>query len=151
MKHHTLLTLGIALILPALPIIAAAQSTNGVSSAGPVPRNSAVSTVIPETKEARNARMAWWIDARYGMFIHWDISSVAGYEISWSRVGSKPLDITGNPAGYVEDPKYDNLYKKFDPEKFDAKVWVKLAKDAGMKYIVFTAKHHGGFCMWTRN
>ena len=92
--------------------------------------------------------MGWWIDARYGMFIHWDMSSVAGTEISWSRQATKPLDIGGNPAGYVEDPNYDNLYKKFDPEKFDAKAWVQLAKNAGMRYIVYTAKHHGGFCMW---
>ncbi len=93
-------------------------------------------------------RMDWWMEARYGMFIHWDMSSVAGTEISWSRKGSRPLDITGQPAGYVEDVVYDNLYKQFNPEKFNAKEWVKLAKDAGMKYMVFTAKHHGGFCMW---
>jgi alpha-L-fucosidase len=92
--------------------------------------------------------MSWWIDARYGMFIHWNMSSVAGREISWSRKGSRPLDNGQDPAGYVEDPVYDNLYKKFDPEKFDAKAWVQFAKDAGMKYVVFTAKHHDGFCMW---
>ena len=101
-----------------------------------------------ETPEQRDVRTAWWRDARFGMFIHWDMSSVAGTEISWSRKGSKPLDITGNPAGYVADPVYDNLYKRFDPEQFDAKAWVRLAKAAGMKYMVFTAKHHGGFCMW---
>jgi alpha-L-fucosidase len=100
------------------------------------------------TPEPSDARTAWWRDTRFGMFIHWDMSSVAGTEISWSRQGSKPLDITGDPAGYVADPVYDNLYKKFDPKKFDAKAWVRLAKAAGMKYIVFTAKHHGGFCMW---
>ena len=101
-----------------------------------------------ETQAQRDVRVAWWRDARFGMFIHWDMSSLAGTEISWSRKGSKPLDITGDPAGYVADPAYDQLYKKFDPEKFDAKAWVKLAKAAGMKYLVFTAKHHGGFCMW---
>lgn len=101
-----------------------------------------------ETKEERDKRMAWWLEARYGMFIHWDMSSLAGTEISWSRKATKPLDITGNKAGYVEDRAYDNLYKKFNPVKFDAKAWVKLAQDAGMKYMVFTAKHHGGFCMW---
>jgi alpha-L-fucosidase len=107
-----------------------------------------VATPLDETAAQREARTAWWRAARFGMFVHWDMSSVAGTEISWSRKGSKPLDITGNPAGYVEDPVYDNLYKKFDPEKFDANAWVGLAKSAGMKYIVFTAKHHGGFCMW---
>ena len=101
-----------------------------------------------ETVAQHDARTAWWRDARFGMFIHWDMSSVAGTEISWSRKATKPLDVTGDPAGYVEDPAYDHLYKQFDPEKFDAKAWVRLAKAAGMKYIVFTAKHHGGFCMW---
>lgn len=107
-----------------------------------------VSAEASETPAQRDARMEWWTDARFGMFIHWDMSSLAGTEISWSRKGSKPLDITGNPAGYVEDPVYDHLYKKFNPTNFNAKQWVKQAQDAGMKYIVFTAKHHGGFCMW---
>ena len=101
-----------------------------------------------ETSEQHDARTGWWRDARFGMFIHWDMSSVAGTEISWSRRGSKPLDIYGDAAGYVADPVYDNLYQKFDPENVDARAWVKLAQAAGMKYLVFTAKHHGGFCMW---
>lgn len=112
-----------------------------------------VTSTNKETTEQRDARIAWWRDARFGMFIHWDMSSVAGTEISWSRKGSKPLDIKGkaakgDDAGYVEDPVYDNLYKKFNPVKYDAKEWVKIAREAGMKYLVFTAKHHGGFCMW---
>ena len=93
-------------------------------------------------------RMKWWREARFGMFIHWDMSSVAGTEISWSRLGPKPLDIFKDPAGTGGDSIYDNLYKRFNPVKFNAKKWVAIAKDAGMKYIVFTAKHHGGFCMW---
>ena len=95
-----------------------------------------------------DARMQWWRAARFGMFVHWDMSSLAGTEISWSRKGSRPLDITGDTAGYVADPAYDNLYQKFNPAKFDAQAWVRLAQAAGMKYLVFTAKHHGGFCMW---
>ena len=106
------------------------------------------SSYKPEPKEQFEARTQWWREARYGMFIHWDMSSVAGTEISWSRKGSKPLDITGDPAGYVEDPAYDHLYQRFNPTNFDAKAWVKLASNSGMKYIVFTSKHHGGFCMW---
>jgi len=94
-------------------------------------------------------RLKWWREARFGMFIHWDMSSVAGTEISWSRLGPKPLDGSwGSPAGTGGDSIYDNLYKKFNPVKFDAKKWVEIAKNAGMKYVVFTAKHHGGFCMW---
>jgi alpha-L-fucosidase len=95
------------------------------------------------------ARMQWWRDARFGMFIHWDMSSVAGTEISWSRLGPKPLDGSwGSPAGTGGDSVYDNLYKRFNPAKFNAKEWVRIAKDAGMKYMVFTTKHHGGFAMW---
>ncbi len=95
------------------------------------------------------ARMQWWRDARFGMFIHWDMSSVAGTEISWSRLGPKPLDGSwGGPAGSGGDSVYDNLYKRFNPSKFDAREWVRIAKDAGMKYLVFTTKHHGGFSMW---
>ena len=92
--------------------------------------------------------MKWWTEARFGMFIHWDMSSIAGTEISWSRKGSKPLDIFGDPAGYVEDPVYDNLYKKFNPTQFRPDDWAKAAKNAGMKYVVFTSKHHGGFSMF---
>jgi len=92
--------------------------------------------------------LKWFTDLRFGMFIHWDMSSMLGTEISWSRGGTKPLDITGDPAGYVEDTLYDNLYKRFNPTKFNATKWVELAKAAGMKYIVFTTKHHGGFSNW---
>jgi len=99
-------------------------------------------------KDAESSRLQWWTEARFGMFIHWDMSSMAGTEISWSRKGSKPLDITGDPAGYVEDPVYDHLYTRFNPTKFSADEWAKLAKDAGMKYVVFTSKHHGGFAMF---
>lgn len=98
--------------------------------------------------DKENSNLKWFIDARFGMFIHWDMSSVLRTEISWSRKATKPLDITGDTAGYVEDSMYDNVYKKFNPTKFNATEWVRLAKKAGMKYIVFTAKHHGGFCMW---
>ncbi len=93
-------------------------------------------------------RIDWWRAAKLGMFIHWDPSSLAGTEISWSRKGSKPLDVTGDPAGYVEDPVYDHLYQKFNPVDFDADQWLQIARNGGAKYIVITAKHHDGFCMW---
>ena len=77
----------------------------------------------------------WWRDGRFGLFIHWGPSSLTGKEISWSRKG------TG-----IE--KYDNLYKEFNPVKFNAAEWVGVAQSAGMKYIVLTAKHHDGFMLW---
>jgi len=112
------------------------------------PHTPATGAQAVETPEQHDIRMAWWREARFGMFIHWDMSSLAGTEISWSRKASRPLDVDNAPAGYVEDPVYDHLYEKFNPTNFNAAEWVSLAKKAGMKYIVFTAKHHGGFCMW---
>ncbi|WP_125206231.1 alpha-L-fucosidase [Capsulimonas corticalis] len=86
--------------------------------------------------------MQWWRDARFGMFIHWGPISVMGQEISWSR---SPGPGGANPGG-IPAATYDNLYKQFNPTKFDAKAIVAMAKAAGMKYIVFTCKHHDGFC-----
>jgi alpha-L-fucosidase len=88
--------------------------------------------------------MQWWRDARFGMFIHWGPISVMGQEISWSR---SPGPGGANPGG-IPAATYDNLYKQFNPNKFDAKAIVALAKAAGMKYIVLTTKHHDGFCEW---
>ena len=89
--------------------------------------------------------MAWWREARFGLFIHWGPSSLSGKEISWARIGH-PHDLHGNES--VPPEQYDNLYKRFNPVKFDADAWMRLAKDAGMKYVVFITKHHDGFSMW---
>lgn len=89
-----------------------------------------------ETPEQLDARLKWWRDARFGMFIHWGPVSIKGTEIGWSRGAQIPIGV------------YDNLYKEFDPTKFNADEWVSVAKAAGMKYIVLTTKHHDGFCLW---
>ncbi len=84
-----------------------------------------------------------WKDLRFGMFIHWGPVSIVGTEISWSRGGER-RGRTG--TGNVPVEVYDNLYRMFNPVKFDPDEWVQLAKDSGMKYLVFTTKHHDGFC-----
>ena len=81
-------------------------------------------------------KLEWWKDARFGMFIHWGPVSLKGTEIGWSRGREIPVET------------YDSLYLQFNPVNFNAAEWVKLAKDAGMKYMVFTSKHHDGFCNW---
>lgn len=111
----------------------------------------ALTSLHAETPEEASNRLKWWREARFGMFLHWSPSSVNGTEIGWGRKASRPLEVAGNgggPVGPTIDPVYDNLYKQFNPTQYDAKEWVKLAEDAGMKYMVFTSKHHEGFSMW---
>lgn len=93
---------------------------------------------------APKAAIERWKDHRFGMFIHWGPVSIIGTEIGWSRGGER----RGRPetkTGHVPVEIYDNLYRIFNPVKFDPDAWVQLAKDAGMRYLVFTTKHHDGF------
>src|SRR4030042_23856 len=100
---------------------------------------------LPETAKQREERMQWWREARFGMFIHWGPVSLKGTEISWSRANSKPACPNRGP---IPVEVYDNLYKEFNPVEFDAKEWVAIAQASGMRYIVLTAKHCDGFCLW---
>lgn len=77
-----------------------------------------------------------FMDMRFGMFIHWGPVALRGTEIGWSR------------GDQVATEDYDNLYREFNPVLFNADEWVKTAKDAGMKYLTITARHHDGFCLW---
>lgn len=103
---------------------------------------------IHETKAQRDARVQWFRDAKFGMFLHWGPVSVSGKELSWGRYANRPWDINGKMLPSEPDYEYDNLYKKFNPEKFNADEWVKIAQDAGMKYMVIICKHHDGFSMF---
>lgn len=94
------------------------------------------STPDPELWKPDPAALEQWREMRFGMFIHWGPVALTGHEISWSRGRETPVE------------EYDQLYKKFDPEKFDADAWARAAADAGMKYVVLTTKHHDGFCLW---
>jgi len=89
-----------------------------------------------ETPVDREERLAWFRDARFGMFIHWGPVALKGTEIGWSRGNQVPAE------------EYDLLHRQFNPAEFDADRWARIAKAAGMKYLVLTAKHHDGFCLW---
>jgi alpha-L-fucosidase len=99
-----------------------------------------------ETKEQRDARMAWWREAKFGLFIHWGVYAVpAGF------YQDKPVKGIGEwimNRGKIPMAEYQQFAKEFNPVKYDAEAWVKLAKDAGMKYIVITTKHHDGFALF---
>jgi alpha-L-fucosidase len=103
-----------------LPVLLAAQSTPEVDAN------------IKTDKKI----MDGFMDLRFGMFIHWGPVTLRGTEIGWSRGKEVPVK------------EYDHLYKEFDPVLFNADAWVKTAKEAGMKYLTITAKHHDGFCLW---
>lgn len=84
-------------------------------------------------------RVAWHRNAKFGMFIHWGPYSVAGVEASW------PMLV---PNGEITEAEYRALPARFNPVKFAPEAWVDLAQKAGQRYMVFTTKHHDGFCMF---
>jgi alpha-L-fucosidase len=100
----------------------------------------------PETKAQHVSRMAWWREAKFGMFIHWGVYSVpAGY------YNGKPVPGIGEwimNRGKIPMAEYQAYAKEFNPTNFNAEEWVKIAKNAGQKYIVITSKHHDGFAMF---
>jgi alpha-L-fucosidase len=85
-------------------------------------------------------RTEWYRQAKFGMFIHWGPYSQASVEASWPIMVPKP--------GGISEAEYRALAKTFNPTRFDAHAWVDLARQAGQKYMVFTTKHHDGFCMF---
>ena len=88
----------------------------------------------PATSADSSARMKWWHEARFGMFIHWGLYSVLGRH-EWV------MENEGIPVS-----EYEPLAQRFNPKPNAARAWAKLAKEAGMKYMVMTTKHHEGFC-----
>ena len=93
--------------------------------------------ITDETPAQKDARLAWWVHDRFGMFIHFGLYAASARH-EWVKSNE-----------YIDDKTYDSKYlPRFNPDLYDAKDWVRQAKLAGMKYMVLTVKHHEGFCMW---
>jgi len=86
--------------------------------------------------KARTERTKWFLDARFGMFIHWGLYAIPARG-EWIRSVEK-----------INDEDYQRYFEEFDPKNYNPHEWAKLAKEAGMKYAVLTAKHHDGFCLF---
>jgi len=94
----------------------------------------------------KEERMAWWREARFGMFIHWGVYAVLAGEYDGHTINKAAEWIMNR--GKIPVAEYHQVANRFNPVKYDPDAWVKTAKDAGMKYIVITAKHHDGFALF---
>ncbi len=105
--------------------------------------SSVIATATPrrlfdETPAQKTARLTWWTEGRFGMFIHFGLYSLPARG-EWVKMTER---------ANMKEEKYQEYFENFNPDLFDAKAWAKAAKAAGMKYAVLTAKHHEGFCLW---
>lgn len=101
---------------------------------------------LGESDAELEQRMAWFNDARFGMFIHWGAYSVLAGEWQGQTIPFYAEWI--RHKGKIPKDDYREVCKQFQPDQFDADAWIRTARDAGMKYFVITTKHHDGFCLW---
>ena len=89
-----------------------------------------------ETEAQKTQRLKWWTDARFGMFIHWGLYALPARH-EWVKNNER-----------MTNEQYQKYFDIFNPDMFNPHEWARMAKEAGMKYVVLTAKHHEGFCLW---
>ena len=142
--------LPVILALVATVGLAAREARHAAPAASPVAAaSSGAAAAQPAAKESKadhDRRMAWWREARLGMFIHWGLYAVPAGDYQ----GKRAKDIGEWIQSWANIPRaeYEKFAPQFNPVKFDAAEWVRIAKDAGMKYIVITSKHHDGFAIY---
>lgn len=99
-----------------------------------------------ESEDQKDQRMRWWRDAKFGLFIHWGVYSVPAGVYKGENVNRSSSWIM--QYKHIPVAEYKEYAKQFNPVKYDPEQWVELAKEAGMKYLVITAKHHDGFALY---
>jgi alpha-L-fucosidase len=134
---------------PYLPLAALALVGAATANSAPAPAYStAISerSVVKPYDAAQQARMKWFNDARLGMFIHWGLYAIPAGQ--WPGRTSTARGEWIMLQENLSSAEYEPLASQFNPVKFDAKAWAAVAKAAGMRYLVITAKHHDGFSMY---
>lgn len=96
----------------------------------------------------KEQRLDWYKAAKFGLFVHWGPYSIAGVEASWPIMAPELAAIAFGKQPAISEADYVALAHRFNPTGFDPGAWVRAARGAGMRYLVFTAKHHDGFCMF---
>lgn len=141
MKTRTIIT-GCLLLLASLQLTAQTRNIENFKGRVTIPLKHGSDHPGKRTDEAMNR----WRNHGLGQFIHWGVYAIPGGE--WN---GKTFDGAAEwIAAWKDFPKeeYDNLYKQFNPVDFDAKKWARMAKEMGAGYVIFTTKHHDGFCLW---
>jgi hypothetical protein len=99
-----------------------------------------------ESMKNREERIAWWQEAKFGMFVHWGVYSLPGGEWKGNKVSGYAEHLMRKEK--ISRAEYLELAHRFNPVNFNADEWIRLAKNAGMRYFIITAKHHDGFAMY---
>lgn len=128
------------MLTPLIAAICLAGSAGGLGE--PMPQRD----FSKETPAERDKRMKWFREARFGMFIHWGLYAIpAGVWNGRNHPGASEWLLN---TAQIKVADYTPLLPQFNPVRFNAREWARIAKDAGMKYLVITSKHHDGFALW---
>ncbi|MDR2982122.1 MAG: alpha-L-fucosidase, partial [Puniceicoccales bacterium] len=119
--------------------LAPAETTHpamGADEAASEAKSKIIDGVSSSDLRLSDAQMSWWRDAKFGLFMHWGLYAIPAKGEWWQH------------SAKIPNEEYAKLADQFNPKHFDANAWANAAKEAGMKYVVLTARHHDGFALW---